>query len=61
MKQFSIRLPDELIAGLDAQVAAGQANDRMDAIRRAVRLALVSTHTERAMAEVRWAEKRNGN
>jgi len=60
MKQFSIRLPQDLIDGLDAQVTAGQAQDRIDAIRQAIRLSLVSTHSERAMAAVKWAEARDG-
>lgn len=60
MKQFSIRLSEDLIEGLDAQVTAGQAHDRIDAIRRAIRLSLVSTHTERALAEVKYAEKQHG-
>jgi Arc/MetJ-type ribon-helix-helix transcriptional regulator len=64
MKQFSIRIPEDMLSGLDEQVAAGQARDRIDAIRKAIRLSLVSTHSERCMAEVRWvdklAEDRNG-
>lgn len=57
MKQFSIRMPDDLLAGLDKLVAAGRAKDRMDAIRRAVRLSLVATHAELCAAEVRWVDK----
>jgi metal-responsive CopG/Arc/MetJ family transcriptional regulator len=56
MKQFSIRLEQALLDGLDAQISEGFASDRMDAIRKAVRLSIVTPLDKRVMSSVAWAE-----
>ena len=60
MKQFSIRLDEALLAGLDAQIAEGMASDRLDAIRKAIRLSIVTPAVDRAASAYTWAQHVKG-
>lgn len=56
MKQFSIRLDDRLLSGLDEMTANGVCIDRMDAIRRCIQMGIMASKETRLAAIGAWAE-----